>query len=92
MKSKFSGIRKCIFTPEFREDLSWWVKADRKAAMKVLETVEAVMRNPSEGIGKPEPLLFLGSNVWSRRITLEHRLVYMIMDDRIEFLQCRHHY
>lgn len=50
------------------------------------------MRTPFTGTGKPEPLRFLGSDVWSRRITQEHRLVYLVRQDRIDVLQARHHY
>ena len=81
-----------IFHTEFREDLSYWIKVDRKTAIKILELVEAIVRNPFEGIGKPEPLRYLGSGVWSRRITQEHRLVYVVKDDQINFVQCRYHY
>jgi toxin YoeB len=54
--------------------------------------VEAVVRNPFAGIGKPEPLKYLGPGVWSRRLTQEHRLVYLVAGDRIDFLQARYHY
>jgi toxin YoeB len=54
--------------------------------------MEAVMRDPFGGIGKPEPLKHLGGNVWSRRITESDRLVYEAFDDRVEFLQARYHY
>ena len=50
------------------------------------------MRNPFQGMGKPEPLKFLGPGVWSRRITQEHRLVYVVGRGRIDFVQCRYHY
>lgn len=70
----------------------YWIKVDRKVALRILDIVEAVMKNPFEGIGKPEPLRFLGSGVWSRRITQEHRLVYVVRDDKIDFVQCRYHY
>ena len=50
------------------------------------------MRDPFQGIGKPESLKFLGSGVWSRRITQEHRLVYVVGQNRIDFMQCRYHY
>jgi toxin YoeB len=50
------------------------------------------MREPFSGIGKPEPLKYLGADVWSRRITQEHRLVYLVRTDRIDFLQARYHY
>ena len=81
-----------MFAPEVREDLRWWVKTDRKVGLRVLDLVEAVLRDPTRGIGKPEPLRYLGSGVWSRRITQEHRLVYVVQRDRIDFLQARYHY
>lgn len=84
--------RAAIFQPEFREDLAYWVKTDRRAALRTLELVEAVLRNPFEGIGKPEPLKFVLAGCWSRRITQEHRLVYRVSADRIDFLQARYHY
>jgi toxin YoeB len=87
-----SGDLISAFDANFREDLRYWVESDRKVALKILTLVEAVMRDPFDGIGKPEPLKYLGSDVWSRRITQEHRLVYQVGKDRIEFLQCRHHY
>ena len=84
--------RETVFQPEFREDLLYWVEYDRKIALRVLKLVEAVARDPFQGIGKPEPLRFLGSGVWSRRITQEHRLVYVVSQNRIDFLQARYHY
>ncbi len=81
-----------VFEKEFREDLKYWVKTDRKVAIKIIELIEAIMKTPFEGIGKPEPLKYLGSNIWSRRITQEHRVVYLVRDGRIDFLQCRYHY
>lgn len=86
--------RRCeaVFHPEFREDLRRWVETDRKLALRVLDLVEAVLREPFVGIGKPEPLRYLGSDVWSRRISQEHRLVYLVSSDRIDFLQARYQY
>jgi toxin YoeB len=81
-----------VFQPEFREDLRYWVENDKRTALRVLTLVEAVMRDPFEGIGKPEPLKYLGAGTWSRRITQEHRLVYVISDSRIDFIQARYHY
>jgi toxin YoeB len=92
LKSKSGKERVSVFHSEFREDLQYWIKTDRKTAMRVLDLVEAVMRNPFEGIGKPEPLRYLGSGVWSRKITQEHRLVYVVNNDKIDFIQCRYHY
>ena len=92
LKSKSRKKRNSVFHSDFREDLAYWVKTDRKVALRILEIVEAIMRDPFEGIGKPEPLRFLGSDVWSRRITQEHRLVYVVSDYKIDFLQCKYHY
>ena len=84
--------RVAVFQNEFRDDLRYWVATDRKIALKVIDMTEAILRDPFDGIGKPEPLKYLGANVWSRRLTQEHRVVYLISDDRIDFLQARYHY
>ena len=84
--------RLAIGHPEFLDDLQHWVEQDRRTARRLMQLKKAVMRNPFDGIGKPEPLRHLGSGVWSRRITQEHRLVYVVKDTAIEFLQGRYHY
>lgn len=84
--------RAAVFHPEFREDLRYWVKTDRRTAIRVLDLVEAVLRDPFSGLGKPEPLKHHLAGAWSRRVTREHRLVYLVQDDRIDFLQARYHY
>jgi toxin YoeB len=84
--------RGALFTPAFLEDLRWWVKTDRRVALRVLDLLDAVLRDPFDGLGKPEPLKHLGSGIWSRRITQEHRLVYSVGAERIDFLQARYHY
>jgi toxin YoeB len=85
-------VRTTVFQSQFREDLRHWVETDRRVALRVLELVEAVMRDPFQGIGKPEPLKYLAAGAWSRRLTQEHRLVYLVREDRIDFLQARYHY
>ena len=84
--------RKAVFDADFREDLRTWIKIDRKVALRVMNLVDVVLRDPFTGIGKPEPLKYLGSDIWTRRITQEHRLVYLVTQERIELLQCRYHY
>jgi len=81
-----------VFRPRFREDLRYWVATDRRIALRVLDLIEAIMRDPFEGVGRPEPLRHLASGTWSRRLTQEHRLVYMVRGDHIDFLQARYHY
>jgi toxin YoeB len=87
-----SNRREAVFQPEFREDLRYWVETDRKIALRALDLVEAIMRDPFSGIGKPEPLKYLLAGAWSRRLTQEHRIVYLVRDNRIDFLQARYHY
>lgn len=87
-----SKRREAVFQPEFREDLRYWVEVDRKTALRAFELIEAILRDPFTGIGKPEPLKYLAAGAWSRRLTQEHRLVYIVLEERINFLQARYHY
>ena len=84
--------RKAIFHPAFRQDLLHWIKTDRNAALRTMELVEAVMRDPFVGIGKPEALRHVLGGAWSRRVTHEHRIVYRVGESEIVFLQARYHY
>ena len=84
--------REAVFPLEFHEDLNYWVAADRKTALRVIRLVEAILRDPFSGIGKPKPLKYLAPGTWSRRITQEHRIVYLVRDQRVDFLQARYHY
>ncbi|MBE0644964.1 MAG: Txe/YoeB family addiction module toxin [Bacteroidetes bacterium] len=81
-----------MFHPEFVEDLRWWVRTDRRTALRIIDLVQDTLRGPFSGKGKPEPLKFFLAGCWSRRITQEHRLVYEVSDGRIDFLQARYHY
>ena len=85
-------IRESVIATKFREDLRFWAETDRRTLVKILDLMEAVERDPFKGIGKPEPLKHAGSGIWSRRITQEHRLTYVVSNERIEFLQARYHY
>lgn len=96
-RSKSKGAQRppqwvAVFQPEFIEDLKYWVKTNRKVSLRALDLVQAILRDPFSGIGKPEPLKYLPSGTWSRRLTEEHRIVYLIGDGRIDFLQARYHY
>ncbi len=84
--------RKSVFEPEFREDLRHWVETERRVALRLMEIVESVMRDPFQGIGKPEPLKHLGSGIWSRRLSQEHRVIYLVEHDSVTFLKARYHY
>ena len=68
------------------------MNTNRKMALRILDLMEAMLRDPFTGIGKPELLKHLGGNVWSRRINEADRLIYEVFADRVEFLQARYHY
>jgi toxin YoeB len=83
---------KIIFLDRAWEDYLYWQNTDKSMLKKVNSLVKEIERVPFEGSGKPEPLKHSLSGWWSRRITLEHRLVYKIDKDSIVILQCRYHY
>ena len=85
-------LREAVFHPEFREDLRFWAETNRKTVLRAFDLIEAILRGPFDGIGKPEPLKYLHSGAWSRRLTQEHRIVYLVSQTRIDFLQARYHY
>jgi toxin YoeB len=83
-----------VFSPDFRADLRWWYRQEPKKADRIMDLITNVLDgDPFSGLGKPELLKYVSeSNTWSRRIDLEHRLVYQIDQNRIIFLQARYHY
>ena len=87
-----SKQRGAIISYKFREDMRFWADTDRRLLIRNLDLMEAVLRDPFTGIGKPEPLKHEAAGIWSRRLTQEHRITYTVSDDRIEFLQARYHY
>jgi toxin YoeB len=80
------------FDPAAVEDLAWWIERDRKKALRIIELIQDVQRDPFSGKGKPEPLKHELAGCWSRRIDREHRLVYQLAADKIRVLACRYHY
>ncbi|MGE5680957.1 MAG: Txe/YoeB family addiction module toxin [Bacillota bacterium] len=65
---------------------------DRKTALEICKLIEEIIPSPFEGSGKPELLKYALAGCWSRRITGEHRIVYLVQNERIDFLQSRYHY
>ncbi|MEB3202446.1 MAG: Txe/YoeB family addiction module toxin [Synechococcus sp.] len=68
------------------------MRHDLCTARRLLELMHAILKDPFRGIGKPDPLKYLGADVWSRQISQEHRCVYLVQNQRVEFLQGRYHY
>ncbi len=81
-----------IFTHNAWKDYISWQEADKKMAGKINELIKEISRTPFEGKGKPEPLKFDMTSLWSRRIDKKHRLVYQVLDEDILIYSCRYHY
>ena len=81
-----------VFTPNGWTDYTYWLAADRQTLKRINRLIDDVLRDPVAGIGKPEPLRHMLSGAWSRRITEEHRLVYLVDGDDLIILQTRFHY
>lgn len=79
-------------TEEAWEDYLYWQANSKQILKRINVLLNATLRAPFDGIGKPEPLKHDLAGCWSRRIDQEHRLVYDIQDDQIIIIQCRHHY
>jgi len=85
-------MKKLSFVDESWEDYSYWLKADKKLFKRLNQLIKETLKNPFEGLGKPEPLKYKYQGCWSRRINQEHRLVYKVLDNEIIILSCRFHY
>jgi len=83
---------KLVFAEQAWQDYLYWQKTDKKILKRINVLIKDVMREPFEGIGKPEPLKHALSGYWSRRINDEHRMVYAIRDDSLLIAQLRYHY
>lgn len=81
-----------VFAPQAWEDCVHWQTADRAIVKRINRLVDDMLRNPTTGIGKPEQLKYGLPGAWSRRITEEHRLVYLVQGDDLVVLQARYHY
>jgi len=83
---------KIVFLDQGWEDYLYWQNTDKATLKKINALIKEIYRTPFEGSGKPEPLKYNLSGLWSRRISLDHRLVYRVENDSIVIHQCRYHY
>jgi len=83
---------KIVFLTPAWEDYLYWQQYDKALLKKVNVVIKEIQRSPFEGSGKPEPLKHDLSGWWSRRLSLEHRIVYKVEDAAVIILQCRYHY
>ena len=80
------------FTTHAWDEYQWWLNEDRAVLKRINKVIEDALRHPYEGLGKPEPLKHMLQGAWSRRITEEHRLVYVVQGDDLVIIQLRYHY
>ena len=81
-----------VFADKAWDDYLYWQKNNKQILKKINNLIKEIKREPFEGIGKPEPLKYNWLWYWSRRITLEHRIVYKVKDNNLLIAQCRYHY
>jgi toxin YoeB len=81
-----------VFTAHGWDDYKHWLQADRQGLKRINRLIDDALKDPTDGIGKPEPLKHMLAGAWSRRITEEHRLVYLVDDEDLVILQARFHY
>lgn len=80
------------WTENALEDLDWWQQHDPKMLKRIIQLCLEICKNPTKGVGKPEPLKFDFQGYWSRRINQEHRIIYAFDDKQVTITQCRFHY
>lgn len=85
-------MMRITFSTNAWEDYVSWQRDDKRMLRKINDLIKDIQRTPFEGQGKPERLKFDLSGYWSRRIDLEHRLVYQYQNNEILIYSCKFHY
>ncbi len=85
-------MKRVSFEASAFQDFTEWAVIDKKLYQRIISLVADILRQPFDGIGKPEPLKYGLKGYWSRRINDEHRLVYQVTDDEIIIIACKYHY
>jgi toxin YoeB len=83
-----------VILPKAEKDLAWFRQHDRALYLKCFDRVRDIAQDPRQGIGKPERLKYFDREVWSRRVSHEHRLIYVIyaQEKQVEIVSCKSHY
>lgn len=82
-----------IYLPEAKKDLEYWVKTGNKSILKkITQITKSIIEDPYKGIGKPEALKYNLAPKWSRRITKEHRYIYLIENNTLIVYSLKGHY
>jgi len=85
-------MRNIEFVPDAFVEYLEWVERDRKTAMRIGDLIRDILRDPFEGLGKPEALKHQFKGYWSRRINRQHRLIYKVKENSIVVISCYSHY
>jgi toxin YoeB len=85
-------MKDLALTPNALDDLEFWAQTNPKTLRQIFKLLKDIGRDPHKGLGKPEPLKFNLHGCWSRRIDLEHRIVYRVQNDQAQIISCRYHY
>jgi toxin YoeB len=83
---------KLIWSENAWDDYLYWQQEDKSKVKRINELIKDIKRDSFTGIGNPEPLKHHLSGYWSRRIDMEHRLVYQVDEGGLTIAQCRYHY
>lgn len=83
---------KILFHEKAFNEYLYWQKNDKKTLKRLNNIIKDITRNPYEGLGKPEPLRYALQGYWSRRITLEDRIIYKVENDNLIIISCAKHY
>lgn len=85
-------MRKLTYSPNGWLDYIYWQKSDKVVQQKIDNLTKEICKTPYSGLAKPVQLKFDMSTIWTRRIDLEHRIVYRVKEQEIQVIQCRYHY
>lgn len=85
-------MRQVIFESSAFNDFTDWATENKKVYVKIVRLIKDIQQSPFTGLGKPEPLRHELKGYWSRRIDIEHRLVYKVTDEAIIIIGCKYHY
>ncbi|ASJ22038.1 Txe/YoeB family addiction module toxin [Brachyspira hampsonii] len=83
---------KIVFNERAWQEYIFWVSNDKTIVKKINELIKDIIIDPYSGIGKPEKFKYDKKDLYSRRINLEHRLVYHIENDNLIITSCKYHY
>ena len=79
------------------QDAAWaddlyWQTQDKKTLKKINRLLQSIDRSDDDCQGQPEPLKGDLSGFWSVHIDAKNRIVFRIVDNRMEIAQCGSHY